>query len=380
MHEDKEFLLNFLRHKSLGEICVFDIEQSVHLQVPHTHMYEDEDEGMSERVGAHSSVLDRNGRVLLFGGWHEDEEETIDEAYCIDLPTRTSRRSYVDYSLTERKPLGIQHPLCYSAATSLINGDVVLTGGGDSPYQNAEVYRHCYKSTASQVELFDFDHWRDEDDDDEPIAWTDLPPLLEERCGHECITLFDDTVVVLGGYRGGTDYLSSAERLDMHTQQWISIPSMHDMRSGSGAAVGPCGGVYVAGGSYNGHNCHTSFERLDLRMKCWERLPAMSHPRGWTAACWGRQGRFFVSGGLDNSAMGTISNSIEGYDYRANKWEVLQVALTKAVFEDVRVGGGLSWKDVDTRRQANVVYTPEFPYKATSDCFARSCHRMTFFL
>lgn len=85
--------------------------------------------------------------------------------------------------------------------------------------------------------------------------------MLQRRCGHAALTLFDGSVVTLGGYGGGSDYLRSVELLDPAMLRWISLPPMTVARSGPAAAVGPGGAIYVAGGSPDGSIGHKSLER-----------------------------------------------------------------------------------------------------------------------
>ena len=159
----------------------------------------------------------------------------------------------------------IPRPCCFSAATTTINGDVILTGslhpfvslkcyktycyyggGGSTPYRGSEVYNDCY--------FLSRDHSR---------FWMTgvVPPLVQKRCGHSCLTLLDGSVVVLGGYAGDFDYLPSIERLDFSTSQWLPLPPMSVPRSGPAAVIGPGGAIYVAGGSPDGRVGHKSLER-----------------------------------------------------------------------------------------------------------------------
>lgn len=88
-----------------------------------------------------------------------------------------------------------------------------------------------------------------------------IPPMRQRRCGHSAVGLFDGSVMVVGGYEGGVDYLATAELLDPSLSRWISLPPMNSPRSGMAASIGPGGAVYVVGGSPDGSGGHRSMER-----------------------------------------------------------------------------------------------------------------------
>lgn len=251
--------------------------------------------------GAFASTVDVDGNLLLFGGWDDQADEVISQSYRGSTSRRMDWKAYTDHSLWERLP-GVSFPRCFGAATSSTRGNVFLIGGADSPYRGAGVYDDATAFSASDQ---GFAH---------SIA---LPRLAERRCGHAAVTLFDDSVVVMGGYAGGLDYLSSVERLDMGAQKWLRLPSMVVPRSGFASAVGEGGAVYVAGGSPDGSHGHSSLERLDLRVGRWESLPSMHYRRGYTAGCIGNRGCLYVSGGINYS---TRQASLEIFDPRMNVW------------------------------------------------------------
>jgi hypothetical protein len=79
-------------------------------------------------------------------------------------------------------------------------------------------------------------------------GWLACPRMpLGPRCGHGFATLFNDASVVVGGYAGAFDYLSSAELLDETLSRWRPLSPMCEARTGPACVVGPCGAVYVAG-------------------------------------------------------------------------------------------------------------------------------------
>merc|ERR1712187_163956 len=60
--------------------------------------------------------------------------------------------------------------------------------------------------------------------DIESDVWTSLPSMSSKRCRHAAVS-FGGAVYVFGGY-DGTNYLSSVEKYDVKTGEWKSWPPM----------------------------------------------------------------------------------------------------------------------------------------------------------
>jgi WD40 repeat protein len=297
-------------------------------------------------VGAAASIVSSDGKVLIIGGWDNDEEVPTRKIFDYD-PKKPSwaNTSYLD------------SPLCFCSATTTIDGDVVVSGGGDSMFKGSAVYDSCTMRRYGAS------------------AWEPLPPMLSKRCGHESVTLYDDSVVVLGGYGGGSDYLNTVERFDWGAEVWAPLPSMSQHRSGLGAGMGPDGSIYAVGGSADGSSGLCSFESLDLREGHWRTLPDMAYGRGYTSAAWGRNGLFYVFGGLQSpsededgeEAELVFSSTIECYDVRKGSWRVLKSPLKNREASSSSVGA------VDP-----LFLNPSAPSLHTS--LMRACHRVNFIL
>jgi len=168
-----------------------------------------------------------DGKLLMFQylmlGWKEDTGEATNEVYELDLSTT---------GWIKRSP--IQRARCYSAAQCNVQGDILLLGGGSSPYRQADVYSDCL------IRPFDRDEWLE----------SVIPPMSQVRCGHAAVTLLSDQVLVAGGYSGGFDYMCSAEMLDRNLDRWVALPPMQRSRSGMAAVLSPFGSVYIAGGRW----------------------------------------------------------------------------------------------------------------------------------
>ena len=252
--------------------------------------------------GAFASTVDKEGDLLLFGGWVDAVDDLSWESYRGRTSQRLQLEEYTNSALWTSLP-SISFQRCFAAATSSLLGDIFLLGGSDSPFRGATVYSDAivFRSSDESFET--------------PLS---CPSMLERRAGHSAVTLFDDSVVVLGGYAGGADYLCTVEQLDPAAQRWLPLPDMAVPRSGFACIVGEGGAIYVAGGSPDGSFGHKSLERLDLRVGRWEALPSMHYRRGYTAGCIGNRGCLYISGGISGN---TRQSSLEIFDPRRNSWE-----------------------------------------------------------
>ncbi len=177
----------------------------------------------------------------MFGGWIQRSEQTLNTAYFLDLQ---SPRAAEKTAWNTKRPLPV--PISCAAAASLIGGEVVVMGGGSSPYRGANVITECF----IRHSLSD-DH-----------EWLPFASLTVPRCGHSVVVTFNNDIVVYGGYSGGTRYLASGECFDTGTERWIPLPDMHVPRSGLISVIDPYGCIMVAGGSPDGTIGHNSLSRL----------------------------------------------------------------------------------------------------------------------
>lgn len=249
------------------------------------------------KLGSTASTYDSSGNILLVGGWDDMEEVILDTVYHLDVHGRNG--------WTKQNP--INQPRCFGAAERTIQGDVLFFAGGSSPYRGADCYTDCYIRKRHTA------HWSE----------NILPPMQHTRCGHSAVTLFNDSILVAGGYAGGMDYLSSVELLDASLDRWINLPPMSVPRSGMAAVLGPGGEVYIAGGSPDGSTGHKSLERFDLREGKWQTLASMHHGRGYTAGCISTWDAFLVSGGTDDLK---FQGGMESYDFRSGVWRLLDAS------------------------------------------------------
>lgn len=265
-------------------------------------------------LGSVAGAIDRDGRVLIAGGWDDIEEVALSCVYALDMKQINSRQNCW-------QPLNpINSPRCYGALASTINGDLLFAGGGNSPYRGARVYGSCLLKTSNAANS-------SANSNSDNSSWIEhfVPSMISVRCGHSAVTLYDDNILVTGGYAGRQDYLETVELFERNLERWVALPSMHHRRSGMATVLGPYGSVYVTGGSPDGILGHKSLERFDPREGKWFIMPPMNYERGYTAGCVGSHECFYVSGGIANHR---FQGSIECFDFKANRWSVLAADTT----------------------------------------------------
>jgi len=255
-------------------------------------------------LNACASTTDQHGNFLAIGGYDDiGNGVAIDTVRHFDM--RDPNRSWVEVG-------SLCRPRCYGAAVTTINGDILHTGGGNSPYQGGSCYSDVYIRKAGE---YDWEEYL-------------VPCMSKVRCGHSAVTLYSDNILVTGGYAGGTTFHSSVEMLDVGANRWINLPDMSAARSGMFATLGPSGAVYVCGGSPDGVLGHKSTERYDPREGKWQTLGEMNIPRGYTTGCLSIQkSGFYVIGGINSW---NYSATMEFYDFRMNTWSMVEAADGKS--------------------------------------------------
>jgi hypothetical protein len=247
--------------------------------------------------GSASYAIDAENRLCMIGGWSDYQETTLIGCEYIDLDEELPNRSW-------QRLNKIDVPRCFSSATSTLSGDILVTGGGDSPYRGAEVFSSCILKRANQNQK----KW---------IKDT-IRPMLVPRCGHGSVTLFNNNIVVIGGYSGGVSYCETVELYDWEKNTWYPLPPMTEKRSGMVSVVGPQGSIYITGGSRDGSLGNKSLERFDPREGKWSSLAVMQKGRGYSSGAVGSSGVLYVCGGLDQLSI--FQGGMECYDFKKNCW------------------------------------------------------------
>jgi hypothetical protein len=182
----------------------------------------------------------------------------------------------------------------FAAAAQLQDGNLLVTGGydGSGSYLNSAeilteegwerntpslpvtITRHCMVTVNSTTVMaigvrqngqrsgktFYFTLGED--------SWTEGPELKNEREDHSCGKIRRNkesqemSIIVVGGYAGGSSYLSSVEILHEDTNEWQTGPELPFGINGSQMVEDQNGGVVLIGGESSSVNNFKTFHQL----------------------------------------------------------------------------------------------------------------------
>ncbi|MBN1774462.1 MAG: DUF4215 domain-containing protein [Deltaproteobacteria bacterium] len=198
------------------------------------------------------------------------------------------------------------------------------------------------------------------------VTWSSADPMTTARQDHTATLLDDGTVLVVGGYDGGT-FLTSAERYDPATNRWTPAGNMTRGRAMHVAALLNSGSVLIAGGSSPYPTFIASAELHDPLAGSWSGTDSMAEDRGYSPAIFLHDGRLFVMGGFTYIGGAYVVGSratTELYDPTAASWSfgtpMLQdrrthVAVTLADGRILVAGGDYgNMSDHGVRRTAEI--------------------------
>lgn len=143
--------------------------------------------------------------------------------------------------------------------------------------------------------------------------------------------IFDILIFIDGVSGKGNDGACVIWRYNVVTNNWLRGPSMINPRNlFAWASCGAFG--YVAGGIFEG-NYLSSAERYNLETETWESLPDMNKERGNCSSFY-MDKKFYVIGGRNKTEGGLTC--AEAYDEEWKKWDLIPNMLEESVVTALR--------------------------------------------
>ncbi len=183
-------------------------------------------------------------------------------------------------------------------ASLLANGKVLVVGG-------ISVLKPCCSTTAT-AELYD------------PATgqWSATGSLSAPRFNHIAVRLANGKVLVAGGNRDFSTFLTTAEIYDPDTGTWNATGNLSIARATYTATLLADGRVLVTGG-FSGGFAHNSAELYDPATGAWSPAGTMNSARSDHTATLLTNGKVLVVGGTDNLHM---LDTAELYDPATGSW------------------------------------------------------------
>jgi len=228
-------------------------------------------------------VITNDEELIMIGGYDNETETASNGSFTFQLNLKERERMEDALELRLR-----------------------VAGGAETPYATV---RDVFKST----EIL-----RDGN-------WIEGSCLQKERSGAKMVfNHLHNSLVTVGGYNGGTTFLSDMEIMGSDGQWRLDTRTMKFKRSGCGLAIGPKRAIYAVGGSYDGSNMLRNVERIDIRERTgWCEVNPLPEPRGFLSACFDRDGFLFAVGGvIDGTFRG--SPTVFRYEPRMDSWEIAE--------------------------------------------------------
>lgn len=233
--------------------------------------------------------------IYLVGGTTGIEEIGTDR-YVLDASDELTRFDPRSGRYAELAPL--PRPLNHVGLT-VYRGDIYVAGG----------YGRLVDAKTSRA-FFRYDPETD--------RWSRLPDMPVPRAAG-AVGVLDDRLIWAGGARNSIAR-SEVYAYDFRTRRWSQLPSMRTRREHVGEGVLD-GKLYVLGGRAPKSQAVDTAERFDLRTGSWETLPPMPVPSGGLAAISLDDAVVAVSGGDDGAE--TVTGAIQEFDPVSDEWRLL---------------------------------------------------------
>ncbi len=253
---------------------------------------------MHERRASHTATLLPNGMVFISGGFKK--VRTYDQVYF------NSAELYNPHTRTFTKTGNLNVARCGHTATLLLNGMVLVTGGGDdNPLSSAEVY------------------------DPHTGIFTLAGDMAVSRQGHTATLLKNGNVLIAGG---SMDDTHSAEIFTAKTQRFESTGVLSINRAGPTATMLPDGNVLIAGGaarSVSGWKVFASAELYNPQTGRFTPSGNMTTVRYKHAAVLLPDSTVLIVGGSDERDWRGQYNTAEVYDRKPGTFSPIRDMGTK---------------------------------------------------
>ncbi len=237
---------------------------------------------MNADRAAHTATLLNDGRVLIAGGFGNDEQ-SLTRAELFD-PSSSSFSTTDDLDISRAG----------HSATLLPNGKVLIAGGYNGEYlDSSEIY------------------------DPKTGQFTRGERMTVARSGHTATTLSDGSILLAGGVGKGWSFLAEAEVYDPLTGKFAAVGSMTTPRESHTATLLNDGRVLIAGGHKDRRANITIFsstEVYDFRRRIFEPSSDMTMRRHKHDAVLLNDGRVLIAGGSDERDGRPAYTSMEQFD------------------------------------------------------------------
>lgn len=239
--------------------------------------------------GRHEISRDRQGRIFL------------DRDYELF-------RSILNFM---RNPECLPVPRDINESAAILN-EAVYYGVKFSPYPlSICIGGHNGEEHLNTVELLD----------QEAMCWRYCAPMQTPRMYFGAGVL-NNLVYVFGGHNLDYKALCETEMYDRLSDKWYTVASLNQPRRNNGGST--FNDRLFSVGGFDGHNVLSSVETYDARMRNWIQVAPMTTPRSSPMVS-SQNGFLYALGGTNGERL----NSVERYDPRVNKWELLSGSLLK---------------------------------------------------